>query len=202
MFKPLAVSALTMATLLAASATAEAQAGSDVSLDRQPRWNFIVTSGTMVPTGTQRDAIKRGALTVAQLSYLVHPALAVIASAGWTRTRDIASAGDPKLDMFNYDVGAELRANRWLADGPLSFSPFAGAGAGGRSYDYRSGDVDATHNLAAYASAGGEVGVGSHVTMRVEARDYVTDFKPLTGSGPSDRRNDLSLIAGLRIKVR
>lgn len=202
MIKQLAVSVLTIATLLAASAAAEAQTISGDSLDHQPRWQLIVNSGTMVPTGAQRDAIMRGALTVAQLSYVIHPALAITASAGWTRTRDVASAGDPKLDMFTYDVGAEFRADRWLANTTLSFSPFAGAGAGGRSYDYRSRDVAATHNPAGYASAGGEIGLGGRVKVRLEARDYVTGFKPLTGPGASESRNDLSVMAGLRLKVR
>ena len=34
---------------------------------------------------------------------------------------------------------------------------------------------------------------------RLEARDYVTGFKPLTGNGASQQRNDVSLMAGFRI---
>ena len=85
MFKPLSLSALTIAALFAASTAAEAQTASDVPADQGPRWQLIVNSGTMVPIGTQRHAIKRGSLTVAQLSYAIHPALAITASTGWTR---------------------------------------------------------------------------------------------------------------------
>jgi hypothetical protein len=196
MFKSSVVLAITV--LAASAATAQAQ-----TEENQPsRWQFIVSSGSMVPTGAQRDAIKRGSLTNAQLSYAIHPAVAITASFGWARTRDVTSVGTPKLDMFTYDVGTEVRANRWLSGKMLSFSPFAGVGAGGRSYNYRSLDVDASHNAAVYASAGGELGVGRRVKVRLEARDYVTGFKPLTGSGDSDTRNDVAVLAGLRIKVR
>jgi hypothetical protein len=164
-------------------------------------WELIVPSGTVIPTGTQREAIKRGGLTAVQLAYVVDPSLALTAMVGWVRSRDIASAGDPKLDLFTYDVGAELRAPRWLSSGLFSFSPFAGGGAGARSYNYRSLDVDARHNLAAYGSIGGEVGVG-RVHLRVEARDYVTGFKPLDGTGSTDARNDVALMFGFRFGTR
>jgi hypothetical protein len=198
MFK--ASAALAFVTVAIAASSAQAQEQS--APQPKPHFEFIVNSGTVLPTGAQRDAIKRANLTAAQLSYVVHPAFAITASIGWARTRDVASIGDPKLDMFSYDVGGEVRANRWIAGRTLSFSPFAGVGAGGRSYNYRSRDVDATHNVAGYASAGGEVGIGSRVRVRLEARDYVTGFKPLSGAGSSATRNDLSVMAGLRLKVR
>jgi hypothetical protein len=83
----------------------------------------------------------------------------------------------------------------------MSFSPFAGLGAGGRSYNYRKLDVDATHNLAAYASAGGELGY-RRLRLRLEARDYVAGFKPLAGQGSSRTGNDIVVMAGLRLVSR
>jgi hypothetical protein len=162
------------------------------------RFEFVVSSGALLPTGDQRDALKRAKMTIAQLSYAVRPYLAVTTSMGWARSRDIAVVDAPKLDVFTYDVGAELRADRWLSGKALTFTPFAGAGAGGRSYNYRSLEVDATHNLAAYGSAGAELGY-RRIRFRVEARDYVTGFKPLTGNGVSENRNDVSVMAGFRI---
>ena len=40
-------------------------------------------------------------------------------------SRDLATAGSPKLDVFTYDVGAEVRANRWGADRTVTFTPLA-----------------------------------------------------------------------------
>jgi hypothetical protein len=165
------------------------------------RFEFVVSDGALLPTGDQRDALRNARMNLAQLSYAVRPYLALTSSMGWARSRDIATAGAPKLDVFTYDVGAELRADRWLSGRALTFTPFAGAGAGGRSYDYRKGNADATHNMAAFASAGAELGY-RRIRFRVEARDYVTGFKPLLTNGVSVRRNDVSVMGGFRIVAR
>jgi hypothetical protein len=169
--------------------------------ERKSHWELLVPSGTVVPTGAQRGAIKRGNLTAVQLSYVARPALAITSTVGWARSRDIATAGDPKLDVFTYDVGAEVRAPGWMSGKTVSFTPFAGAGAGGRSYNYRKLDVDATHNVSAYAGVGGELGI-RRIRLRLEARDYVTGFKPLSGEGAARTGNDVVVMAGLRFVSR
>src|SRR4051812_25393587 len=47
---------------------------------KKPAWEFLVSSGNIVPTGAERDAIKRSNLTVAQFSYVVRPQIALISS--------------------------------------------------------------------------------------------------------------------------
>jgi len=160
-----------------------------------------VPSGAVIPTGAQRDVIKRGNLTAVQLMFVARPELAITSTFGWARSRDIMTAGSPKLDVFTYDVGAELRAPQWLSGKTTTFSPFAGAGIGGRSYDYRKLPVAATHNLASYASVGGELGV-RRVRVRLEARDYVSGFKPLASGGAARTSNDVVIMAGLRLVSR
>ena len=165
------------------------------------RWELLVPSGALITTGAQHNAVKSGNLSALQLSYVVRPAFAITSTVGWARSRDLASAGNPKLDVFVYDIGAEARTPRWTAGNGMNFSSFAGAGAGGRSYNYRKLDVDATHNLAAYASAGGEVGI-RRVRIRLEARDYVSGFKPLQGEGVARTGNDVVVMAGLHLVSR
>lgn len=196
-------SAVTAAVLgIVAASNLFAQATDSSTAPARPaRWELIVPSGGMIPTGVQRDAIKRGNMTAVQLMYVARPSIAITSTFGWARSRDIATAGNPKLDVFTYDVGAEVRGHRLLADKAVTFTAFAGAGAGGRSYNYRKLDVDATHNLAAYGSAGAELGV-RRLRVRLEARDYVAGFKPLTGNGPSRTGNDIVLMAGLRLVSR
>jgi hypothetical protein len=181
-----------------AASKGHAQEMDSVATSSPSRWEINLTSGKLLPTGTQRDAIKRAGLSAAQVSYWMHPNVAMTMALGWARSRDIATAGDPRLDLFSYDVGAELRTNVLQVSRTVSLRSFAGIGGGGRTYNYRSLDVDATHNLAAYGSVGGELGV-KRVRLRVEARDYVTGFKPLNGAGASDTRNDVSVLFGLRI---
>lgn len=192
--------AVVSSTIIASGLTAQAPERQDPSV-KSTRWELVVPGGAIVPTGAQRDAIKRGNLTAIQLTYIARPALAITSTMGWARSRDIATVGDPKLDVFTYDVGAELRSPRWAAAKTYSFSTFAGAGAGGRSYNYRKLDVDATHNLAAYGSVGGELGI-RRVRVRLEARDYLSGFKPLSGEGTVRTGNDVVVMAGLRFVSR
>ena len=160
-------------------------------------WEFRVTGGALVPMGSQRKVLKDAQVTAAQLSWVVRPSLAITGTFGWARSRDLASTGTPKLDIFTSDLGFEARPGQWFADRAVTFTPFVGLGAGARSYNYRKLDVDATHNVAAYGSVGGELGVG-RVGLRLEVRDYATGFKPLVGAGTSDMRNDVVIMAAVR----
>jgi hypothetical protein len=195
------IAAATGCTLLTASNLSAQDTDTFAKPAAKSRWEILVPSGTLVPTGAQHAAIKRGNLTAVQLTYVARPAFAVTSTVGWARSRDIAIVDNPKLDVFTYDVGAEVRAPNWIAGNAVTFTPFAGTGAGGRSYNYRKLDVDATHNIAAYGSVGGELGV-RRVRVRLEARDYLTGFKPLTGNGAARTGNDVVVMVGLRLVSR
>jgi len=187
----------TLALMLGMAATLSAQdtasAGGKVE--------FRVSGGYLVATGAQRTQLADAQVTAAQLSWVVHPRVALNGTFGWARSRDRIAAESPKLDVFTGDVGGELRSGRWFLGGPISLSAFGGLGVGMRSYNYRSLDVPATYNLAGYASIGGEIGMG-RVGLRLEARDYVTGFKPLAGLGRSATRNDVMITAALRFNLR
>jgi hypothetical protein len=58
-----------------------------------------------------------------------------------------------------------------------------------------------THHLATYASAGGELTLSPKVRVRVEVRDYVTWATP-AGTSNRTRRNDIAVLAGVRLTVR
>jgi hypothetical protein len=181
--------------LLGGSRVSTAQTRADLT----SRWEFRATSGGLIPTGVQRNAVKDAQLSAVQLSWLARPSLALTATLGWARSRDLLTTDDPKLDVFSYDLGAEVRASEWFAGDAVTFTPFVGGGAGGRSYNYRSIEADATHNLAGYGTAGGELGI-RRVGVRIELRDYLTGFKPLVGRGVSETRNDIVIMVGLRFK--
>ncbi len=162
---------------------------------------FRVSGGYLVATGAQRTQLTDAQVTSAQLSWVVHPRVALNGTFGWARSRDRIAVDAPKLDVFTGDVGGELRSARWSLGGPFSFSAFGGLGVGVRSYNYRSLDLPATYNLAGYGSLGGEIGIG-RVGLRLEARDYLTGFKPLAGLGRSETRNDVMITAALRFNLR
>jgi len=108
------------------------------------------------------------------------------------------TAGDQNIDLWQYDLGAELRAPSWLTSGAWDFTPFIGLGGGGRTYNYRDLDVDAKTNVAGYGTLGGEIGFGL-IGLRIEGRDYVSQFKPFDG-GDSKTRNDVTVAAGLTLR--
>lgn len=161
-------------------------------------FEFRPYAGAYIPTGDQRDLLEDAVLVGAQASYRILPQFAITGTFGWSPSKDRIAVGDQKLDLYQYDVGAELRAPSWFTSGAWDFTPFAGLGVGGRTYDYRDLDVDAKSNIAGFGVLGGELGFG-RAGLRVEARDYVSRFKPFDG-GDSKTRNDVTVAAGLTLR--
>lgn len=195
-----------LATMLAgtcAHAADSQQVVAQTTIDRQPvvaqaaredfpRWDFLVASGTLVPTGAQRGDIKRANLTAAQLLYVVRPELAFTATLGWARS---GNSADQKLDLGSFDLGLEARPVQWVIANGMTLSPFFGVGAGARGYNTRSSDVDTRYRMAAYAGAGGDLGI-RRVHVRLEVRDYVSGS---SGQGTGGSRNDAVAMLGLYI---
>jgi hypothetical protein len=194
------LTALGLGGLLVATASANAQ--DDVLTTRSTRSPFELRPlvGAYIPTGEQRDLLKDAVLVGAQASWRVIPQLAITGTFGWAPSEDRVTTGDQTLDVYQYDVGAEARAQSWYSRGSWDFTPFVGLGAGGRTYNYRDlDDVDAKTNVAGYGALGGEVGFG-RLGLRVEGRDYVSRFEPLTGTGDAKTRNDVTVAAGLTVR--
>jgi len=196
MLKPVATVALVLASLLSPVRLAHAQTSSAT----KPGFELLVPSGTVVPTGAQEDDVTRANLTAVQLSYGVRPDLVLTSTLEWARTTPLGLGPQAKLDLFTYDAGVEYRLPRRSDDRRINFKPFTGIGIGARTLSYRHADISTTHNLATYASVGGELGV-SRVRVRLEVRDYLTWVIPFGASGTA-RRNDISVLAGLRLALR
>jgi len=188
----LSIAGLALAAVAVSGSSAAAQDAS-----RSSRWEFLVSSGRLVPTGAQRGAVQAGNHTAAQLARSITPSLALTSTLGWARSRDVAVAST-HLNVFMVDVGSELRAQRSTNTDGFSLSPFATAGIGARSYRARSVSASARHNAAAYLGAGGEIGI-YRVRVRLEARDYVSGFRSFDGTGATVGRNDIVMMAGLRL---
>jgi hypothetical protein len=194
------LTALGLGGLLVGTASAGAQdqilatRGTNAAFELRP---YV---GAYVPTGDQRDLLKDAVLVGAQASWRVIPQLAVTGTFGWAPSKDRVTAGDQTLDLYQYDLGAEARAPSWYNTGSWDFTPFVGLGVGGRTYNYRDLDnVDAKTNVAGYGALGGEVGFG-RLGLRLEGRDYISRFEPLTGNGDAKTRNDVTLAAGLTVR--
>lgn len=152
--------------------------------------------GAWIPTGDQREVFEDAVLVGAQASLNATPNVAITGSFGWAPGSDKLTAGSQKIDTYQYDLGLEARS---LRESFAPFKPFIGAGVGGRTYRYRDLDVDARNNLAGYGALGFDLSIGA-VEFRLEGRDYVSGFKPLTGAGESKTRNDVAIFAGLGLQ--
>jgi hypothetical protein len=158
-------------------------------------------AGAFIPTGPQRTVLKNAVLAGAQVSARVIPALAVTGTFGWTPNNDRLTTGAPTLDVYQYDLGIEARGAGWFQGDGWDFTPFAGLGGGGRTYNYRKVNFSSTTDVDGYGSVGAELGYG-RIGLRVEGRDYISQFKPLRGlGGTTTNRNDVALSAGLRIRL-
>src|SRR5437764_14328773 len=107
--------AITLSGLLAVGGTASAQGTT--------RFELRPFVGAYIPTGDQRDLLKDAVLVGGQLSWHVLPALGLTGTFGWSPSKDRITAGDQTLDIYQYDVGAELRAPSLLDGGLLNLTP-------------------------------------------------------------------------------
>ena len=160
-------------------------------------WEFCVSAGWFIPTGAERASLKGADLTAVVVSYVPRPSFAITGTFEWARSHDLAVAGEPKLDIFICDVGAEARGTQMPLGGAWKVAPFVGIGGGARSTNIPKLPTDPTTSLAAYGSAGGEFAI-HRVRLRLEVRDYVSTFKAIAGGGKATTRNDVVIMLGLR----
>ncbi len=180
---------LAVASLMFATSGALAQESSSIRFELRP---FV---GAFLPRGNMSTDFKAdtmiGGQTALELSTNAH----VVGTVGWTHGHaKFAPASDDVASIWQYDVGAEFNLlyrmeNDWM------WRPFAGLGAGGRTYDYSVATFESKTCTAGYAALGSEL-QGGAVAYRVEGRGYLSCFtSPLTGA--RETRNDFGLAFGV-----
>jgi hypothetical protein len=183
-----------IASLLAFAARVQAQQVSQSAISVRP------VVGALVATGAQHDALKNAVLVGGQASYAFHPNFALVGSFGWSPSQDKLSVQQPKLDLYQYDLGLEGRLNDLTRSLRFCTRPYAALGAGGRTYNLRNvPNASAQSNPLLYSAAGVDVAQSdARFGLRFEARDNVTWFKGFRGELPDIKaRNDLQFSAGL-----
>lgn len=182
-------SALVALSLTFAGGALSAQGPASAPITLRP---FV---GAYIPTGDQRDFLKDAVLVGTQASWIATDQLALTGSFAWTPSKDKITAGNQTLDAFQYDLGLELRSEQTNVG---FVSPFVAGGLGGRTYSYRDLDVDSKTDFDGYGGLGIDAKAGP-VSVRVEGRDYVSRFQPLSGGGNTKTRNDIALFAAVGI---
>ncbi len=199
--RALLVAGAALSLLVAPLTTSGAQDVLSNTVSSTRPWTLRFTSGALVATGAQRNSFKDAQLSAAGLSWRVRPALAIIGTFSWARSRALDVADRGKVDVFTSDLGVEVETKTWSPSAAVRFKLFAGTGAGVRSYNYRASAADAAHHPAGYLAVGGDVSLG-RVGVRLEARDYASRFTSAASPRSTDTRNDLVISAGLYFKKR
>lgn len=139
--------------------------------------------GSYMPAGALVDEFKTAPTIGTQLAYELSSTVHVVGTVAWTDGRTKLAVSSDRVNLWQYDVGAEANLVRSLSETVL-FRPFLGAGSGGRTADYRANDLGTTTCATGYGALGAEL-QRSAIALRVEARDYVVCHEsPITG----DRR--------------
>jgi hypothetical protein len=186
-------------TILPAAVLAAALGGNAAA--QTPRSGFEVRPfvGAYFPTGDHRDLLSDAITVGLQGGYAIAQHFSLVATFALTTSSDKRIPLDDDLDLFSYDIGAELTKEFAVGDRGITLAPFVGVGAGGRTYDYRDRESDSETNFAGYGTIGGQLRLGS-VSVRLEARDYVSSFKGLTGElRERSTRNDVSVVTALSL---
>ncbi len=188
---------ITAFALLASASVASAQMRPQRFLELRP------TGGMIIPTGTQRDVMKDGAMFGFQFGYQLQPALHLVASFAWTgMDHKLSAPAQPSLErgtnLYQYDIGAEFHLVRAIND-RWEMKPFLGLGAGARTYQYDAALLGRRTAAAGYAAVGTEFQAGM-TALRVEARDYLYGYKDPV-QDKQFTRNDITVALGLAFHV-
>ena len=118
-----------------------------------------------------------------------------VVSVGWAGEHaTIARAARQGSSIWQYHAGIELNSTQPRDDGWI-WRPMAGAGVGGRTYDYDEPGIPTATYPSSYGSVGLDV-QGGAVAYRLEARGYLSPFRP-PRSGVRQARLDLAITAGI-----
>lgn len=194
---------------VAASVTAIAQAPNSGKVLHISPYAGVMVSGSYLdgPLGTSVGNAP-GMLYGAQVGLSLAPHLSLIANVGHTSS-DI-KVGVPIIGGFNvgsssmliYDAGLEYNLGKAKYES-MPIEPFVQAGIGAIRYDIKALSVLTTQatNFAGNIGAGADVAMGSGLTLRLLARDYIGkfNFEDATGFGISgNTSHNWAFSAGLR----
>lgn len=158
--------------------------------------------GALIPTGDERDLLKSAVLVGGQGSYAFLPSVALVGSFGWSPSKDKTSPTEPRVNLYQYDLGIEGKLGNLTPDASIATRPYIAIGGGARTYDLRNlAGVSAQTDPLGYAAVGVDIGQSDgSLGLRLEGRDNVTSFKGLRGELQSRKaRNDFQVALGLAV---
>ena len=151
--------------------------------------------GMYVPTGTQRDLFDDAAMYGVQAALELRPSFHLLGTLGYVPGQTKYTTFKNDVQIIQYDVGFELNMVRPLGETWL-FKPFAGLGAGARTYEYDNATLKNRTCAAGYGALGMEFEF-NRAAIRFEGRDNVYCFRSAIPDIKSKTRNDVGFSLGL-----
>jgi hypothetical protein len=165
---------------------------------RGPQAEIRPFVGAYIPTGGLRDRFETATMVGAQGALELSQNLHVLGTLAWTDGHNKFGLNINGTHIWQYDIGGEFNLVEPLGGGWM-LRPFAGLGAGFRTYDFK-GDLETKSCSAGYGALGSELQKGA-VAFRLEARDYALCYQsPVTGK--KSTRSDLGISFGIAYHVR
>jgi hypothetical protein len=156
-------------------------------------------AGALIPVRAHRDAFLTAPMAGLQAAVEVRPTFHVLATFAWSAAQDKFGLAQNNVNVYSYNVGAELGLVRQLVfgrPGDWELRPFVGAGVGARSYQYRAFGMSDRTCFAGYGALGTELQHGN-IALRFEGRGNAFCFRsPLPGV-ESQTRGDVGLSLGM-----
>ena len=175
--------------LICASAASSASA----QIIEIPKLEIRPWIGARIPTGPQGDIFRTAPVYGAQAAIEMTRTFHMIGTLAWSPGQSRMDVVDQDVDVFEYDLGVEYNFLIPLSDA-WDLKPFAGGGAGARTYLYGSRDLESSTPLTAYGSLGTELQRG-RAAFRIESRGYLHGFSdPRTEDW--DSLNDVGVAVG------
>lgn len=156
--------------------------------------------GAYVPTGDQSNLFKSGTMFGVQGALEFKPTFHLLGTFSWIPAHNKYTGFDENVSIFGYDLGAEFAFVQPLGSG-WELKPFAGLGAGARTYAFKASGLSDKTCAAAYGALGSEFQL-DRVALRLEARDNVFCYRSPVAGISSATRNDIGLAFGLAYHFR
>lgn len=125
----------------------------------------------------------------------------IVGSFGWSPGTMVRTVSPYNVNTYIYDLGLERAFHPAITSTDWEEGPFAGAGIGGHTYDYKDPSLATKTFFSGYLSLGEEMQL-RRISLRLEGRLYGTQFQSPTANSHTTMKTDLAILSGLAWHLR
>lgn len=169
------------------------------SVEAQGRLESRSVIGAFLPTGDHGNELDGALMMGSSLAFRASESVSLVGRFTWSGSNAKQLAGDPEVKVYSYDLGAEYRIADLAAGRSWRMRPFVGGGVGGRTYNADVSGMTNETDFIGYGTLGIQADY-KKIGFRIEARDYLSRYDGLSGTGDRATRNDVGVSAGMAFR--